>query len=119
MKTVGLVLAVIAVPVIVAAQSLDPSLPSMTDLRWAVQFGGPLFAALMIVLWFYRRDFKDAAARGHQRDSALVAQLSATTAALAANSERMSQVERKMSDLERQLRDATDEVLDMMKERRR
>lgn len=25
---------------------------------WAVQVGGPLFIALLIVLWFYRRDFK-------------------------------------------------------------
>lgn len=56
-------------------------------MRWAVQVGGPLFLALLIILWFYRKDFKDSAARAAQRDAALLEVVRASTAAMTAQTE--------------------------------
>jgi hypothetical protein len=54
-------------------------------LIWAVQVGGPLFLALILVLWFYRRDFKTAINETREANKVVIELTKATVSAMNEN----------------------------------
>ena len=68
---------------------------------WAVQVGGPLFLTLILVLWFYRRDFKTAVTETREANRIMIELTRATVAAMndnRASSEALSLEVRRMLD---------------------
>ncbi len=79
-------------------------IPDADVTKWAVQIGGPLFLALVLVLFFYRRDFQQALTHARQQNTALVDLTKIVVTALQENkaaTERLTDAIERIEDMQR------------------
>lgn len=88
---------VTSVQLIALGQTVVPSFEVPKDtgmLTWAFQVGGPIFVTLLIVLAFYRNDFRKTIAQAKTDNAMLVQLVQSTVTAMQANTSETSRMAR-------------------------
>lgn len=70
-------------------------------LKWAIQVGGPLFGLVVIVLFYYRYDFRRSLDESRAANAVLVELVKANTAALVAHAAAVERIARAVEDREK------------------